>query len=203
MISFLRGKILEKQAPIVLIETNGIGYEVYMPMTCFYKLPEINEEVAVFIEFIVRKDMLLLFGFNDKNERTIFRELVKISGIGPKLALTILSAISAQQFINMINNKQFELLVKVPGIGLKIASRIMIEIKDQFINKIDDSFINKCINSTSILFPLKKTDAEKEAIAGLISLGYKPQEANTMIHNLKKPEANCETLIREALCATI
>ena len=100
MIGRLRGIIIEKQPPLVLIEVGGVGYEVHMPMTCFYELPEAGQEAIVFTHFVVREDAQLLYGFNNKQERTLFKELIKTNGVGPKLALAILSGISAQQFVN-------------------------------------------------------------------------------------------------------
>ena len=100
MIGRLRGIIIEKQPPLVLIEVGGVGYEVHMPMTCFYELPEAGQEAIVFTHFVVREDAQLLYGFNNKQERTLFKELIKTNGVGPKLALAILSGMSAQQFVN-------------------------------------------------------------------------------------------------------
>ncbi|ECM9842826.1 Holliday junction branch migration protein RuvA, partial [Salmonella enterica subsp. enterica serovar Virchow] len=105
MIGRLRGIILEKQPPIVLLETGGVGYEVHMPMTCFYELPEAGQEAIVFTHFVVREDAQLLYGFNNKQERTLFKELIKTNGVGPKLALAILSGMSAQQFVNAVERE--------------------------------------------------------------------------------------------------
>nr|MCL6256303.1 Holliday junction branch migration protein RuvA [Klebsiella pneumoniae] len=117
MIGRLRGIILEKQPPLVLLETAGVGYEVHMPMTCFYELPEAGQEAIVFTHFVVREDAQLLYGFNNKQERTLFKELIKTNGVGPKLALAILSGMSAQQFVNAVEREEVASLVKLPGIG--------------------------------------------------------------------------------------
>lgn len=119
MIGRLRGIILEKQPPLVLLEVGGVGYEVHMPMTCFYELPEQGNEATVFTQFVVREDAQLLYGFNNKQERTLFRELIKTNGVGPKLALAILSGMSAAQFVNAVEREDSVALVKLPGIGKK------------------------------------------------------------------------------------
>ena len=106
MIGRLRGIIIEKQPPLVLIEVGGVGYEVHMPMTCFYELPEAGQEAIVFTHFVVREDAQLLYGFNNKQERTLFKELIKTNGVGPKLALAILSGMSAQQFVNAVEREE-------------------------------------------------------------------------------------------------
>ena len=163
MIGRLRGIILEKQPPLVLLETAGVGYEVHMPMTCFYELPEAGQEAIVFTHFVVREDAQLLYGFNNKQERTLFKELIKTNGVGPKLALAILS-----------------------GKGLH---------GDLFTPAAD-------LVLTSPAGPTAD-DAEQEAVAALVALGYKPQEASRMVSKIARPDANSETLIREALRAAL
>lgn len=132
MIGRLRGIIIEKQPPLVLLETGGVGYEVHMPMTCFYELPEAGQEAIIFTHFVVREDAQLLYGFNNKQERTLFKELIKTNGVGPKLALAILSGMSAQQFVNAVEREELGALVKLPGIGKKTAERLIVEMKDRF-----------------------------------------------------------------------
>ncbi|MDN6229549.1 MAG: Holliday junction branch migration protein RuvA, partial [Enterobacterales bacterium] len=114
MIGRLRGIVLEKQPPEVLLEANGVGYEVHMPMTCFYELPDVGQEAIIFTHFVVREDAQLLYGFNNKQERALFRELIKVNGVGPKLALAILSGMSAQQFVTAIEREEVSTLVKLP-----------------------------------------------------------------------------------------
>ena len=187
VIGRLRGVILEKQPPLVLLETQGVGYEVHMPMTCFYELPELGQEAILFTQFIVREDAQLLYGFNDKQERALFRELIKVNGVGPKLALAILSGMSAQ-----------------PGVGKKTAERLVVEMKDRFKGLNGDLF-----NSVSdITLPQaeearQEADAESEAVSALVALGYKPQEASRLVSKAAKPGADCETLIRDALRAAL
>nr|WP_223281683.1 Holliday junction branch migration protein RuvA [Xenorhabdus griffiniae] len=201
----MRGTVLEKQPPLVLLETHGVGYEVHMPMTCFYELPEIGQEAILFTQFIVREDAQLLYGFNDKQERALFRELIKVNGVGPKLALAILSGMSAQQFVTAIEQEAITSLVKLPGVGKKTAERLVVEMKDRFKGLNGDLFnqssdvnlpaVSKQVNSVA--------EIEAEAAAALVSLGYKPQEASRMVSKVAKPGADCETLIREALRAAL
>ncbi|PPI88856.1 Holliday junction branch migration protein RuvA [Candidatus Pantoea edessiphila] len=201
MISQLKGNILEKYPPIILLEVYDVGYEINMPMTCFYKLPDINSKVIIFTHFIIRKDIQLLFGFNSKQERTLFRELIKVNGVGPKLALSILSSMSAQQFITAIENEEIISLKKLPSVGEKTAKRLVIEMKDVFKKMYKDLFEGDSAFNVNKLNKLQNiTDAESEAIAALISLGYKSKDAKNMITKLgKSNEKNCEILIRTAL----
>ncbi|MGV3344441.1 Holliday junction branch migration protein RuvA [Enterobacteriaceae bacterium LUAb1] len=205
MIGRLRGIIVEKQPPLVVLEAAGVGYEVHMPMTCFYELPEPNQEATIFTHFVVREDAQLLFGFNHKQERILFRELIKVNGVGPKLALAILSGMSAQQFVTAIEKEQITLLVKLPGVGKKTAERLVVEMKDRFKGMHSDLFTTETAFTLTSSSPSADTanDTEGEAVAALIALGYKPQDASRMINKLNKPHADCETLIREALRAAL
>lgn len=206
MIGRIRGIILEKQPPVVLIEAgNGVGYEINMPMTCFYELPDIGQEAIIYTQFIVREDAQLLYGFNQKQERALFRELIKVNGVGPKLALAILSGMSARQFVTAIENESITSLVKLPGVGKKTAERLVVEMKDRFKGLNGDLFENSDIElpeNTSPKAP-KAADIEAEASAALIALGYKPQEAAKMISKVAKLGTDSETLIKEALRAAI
>lgn len=204
MIGRLRGNILEKQPPLVLLEANGVGYEVHMPMTCFYELPELGQEAIVFTHFVVREDAQLLYGFNDKQERALFRELIKVNGVGPKLALAILSGMSAQQFVSAVEREEITALVKLPGVGKKTAERLVVEMKDRFKGLNGDLFNS----SSEISLPAKaaqatEVDTEAEAASALVALGYKPQEASRMVSKIAKPGADSETLIRDALRAAL
>ncbi|MBA5235141.1 Holliday junction branch migration protein RuvA [Pectobacterium aroidearum] len=205
MIGRLRGIILEKQPPQVLIEANGVGYEVHMPMTCFYELPELNQEAIIFTHFVVREDAQLLFGFNDKQERALFRELIKVNGVGPKLALAILSGMSATQFVSAVEREEIGALIKLPGVGKKTAERLVVEMKDRFKGLSGDLF--NPVSDIPLASPAsaenRASDPEAEAAAALVALGYKPQEASRMISKIARPEADCETLIRDALRAAL
>jgi Holliday junction DNA helicase RuvA len=203
MIGRLRGYILEKQPPLVLLEANGVGYEVHMPMTCFYELPELGQEAIVFTQFVVREDAQLLYGFNDKQERALFRELIKVNGVGPKLALAILSGMSAQQFVSAVEREEITTLVKLPGVGKKTAERLVVEMKDRFKGLNGDLFNNSSEITLPTAAQAAEMDAEAEAASALVALGYKPQEASRMVSKIAKPGADCETLIRDALRAAL
>ncbi|WP_033570033.1 Holliday junction branch migration protein RuvA [Dickeya undicola] len=205
MIGRLRGIVLEKQPPLVLIEANGVGYEVHMPMTCFYELPELGQKAVIFTHFVVREDAQLLFGFNNKQERSLFRELIKVNGVGPKLALAILSGMSAQQFVSAVERQEINALVKLPGVGKKTAERLVVEMKDRFkglngdlFNVASDIALPTATGNTE-----PDADPQAEAEAALVALGYKPQEASRMVSKVARPGADCETLIREALRAAL
>ena len=181
-----------------------MGYEVHMPMTCFYELPELGQEAIVFTQFVVREDAQLLYGFNDKQERALFRELIKVNGVGPKLALAILSGMSAQQFVSAVEREEITSLIKLPGVGKKTAERLVVEMKDRFKGLNGDLFNS----SSEITLPATaakaaELDAEAEAASALVALGYKPQEASRMVSKIAKPGADCETLIRDALRAAL
>lgn len=198
MIGRLRGIIIEKQPPRVLIDVGGVGYDVFMPMTCFYELPDNGQELIVLTHFVVREDAQILYGFNHEQERELFRELIKVNGVGPKLALAILSGMSAQQFISAVEQGEIKTLVKLPGVGTKTAERLIVEMKDRV-----KRFGEEQVNSNTIIETdnvRKSTNQiESEAVSALIALGYKPQEASRIINKVSKPEMDCETLIREAL----
>ena len=138
MIGRLRGTVLEKNAPLLLIEAGGVGYEVEAPMSVFYRLPEIGTEATLYTHFVVREDAQLLYGFNDSNEREFFRTLIKVNGVGPKLALTLLSGIDTSDFIRCIHDNDSTTLIKLPGVGKRTAERLIVELKDK-LPKIDSS----------------------------------------------------------------
>ncbi len=205
MIGRLKGVVIEKQPPLVLIEVAGVGYEVYMPMTCFYELPEKDQSATIFTHFVVREDAQLLYGFNHKQERTLFRELIKVNGVGPKLALAILSGMSAQQFVTAVEHQEIAALVKLPGVGKKTAERLVVEMKDRFKGMHGDLFSNE--SEFSLTAPASEqvaaNDTEAEAVSALVALGYKPQEASRMVSKIAKPGASSENLIRDALRASL
>ncbi|OBX00955.1 Holliday junction ATP-dependent DNA helicase RuvA [Gallibacterium genomosp. 1] len=198
MIGHLRGILLEKSPPEILLEVNGIGYEVLLPMTSFYHLPEVNMEASIYTHLVVREDAHLLFGFYHKQDRTLFRELIKTNGVGPKLALAILSAMSVNEFSYAIEHEELSKLVKIPGVGKKTAERLIVELKGKFKSyQHDDFFIEQ--NSTQNKFEIDKISATDDAISALVALGYKPAEAEKMVKRVAKPEWDSEQLIREAL----
>lgn len=202
MIGRLRGIILEKQPPEVLIEANGVGYEVFMPMTCFYELPDNGHEATILTHFVVREDAQLLYGFNNKQERALFRELIKVNGVGPKLALAILSGMSASQFISAVEQGEIKTLIKLPGVGTKTAERLIVEMKDRF-KRLGNELLSAPAIDLSVPQHKNSNDIESEAISALVALGYKPQEASRMISKIARPDVDSETLIKEALKAAL
>ncbi|WP_301003951.1 Holliday junction branch migration protein RuvA [Arsukibacterium sp.] len=131
MIGRLQGVLLEKQAPDILLDVAGVGYEVQLPLTSFYQLPEPGSQATIYTHFVVREDAQLLYGFITSTERSLFRQLIKANGVGPKLALTILSGMTAQQFVHCVLHDEITTLVKLPGVGKKTAERLVIEMRDR------------------------------------------------------------------------
>ncbi|MDF7667859.1 Holliday junction branch migration protein RuvA [Orbaceae bacterium ESL0727] len=199
MIGRLRGIVIEKQPPRVLIEVGGVGYDVFMPMTCFYELPDNGKEVILLTHFIVREDAQILYGFNQEQERELFRELIKVNGVGPKLALAVLSGMSATQFLHAVEFGELTSLIKLPGVGRKTAERLIVEMKDRIKN-----VTSATMESSQSVDAVKSSNQiENEAVSALIALGYKPQEASRIISKVIKPDMNSEALIREALKAAL
>ncbi|AOF52517.1 Holliday junction DNA helicase RuvA [Rodentibacter caecimuris] len=204
MIGRLTGILLEKQPPEILIDVQGVGYELLLPMTSFYDLPELGQETTLFTHLAIREDAHLLFGFAQKTDRTLFRELIKTNGVGPKLALAILSAMSVEQFAYAIEHEELSKLVKIPGVGKKTAERLLVELKGKFKGvKQNEFFIeSKHISSEPAAISYQE-NSENEAVSALIALGYKPADAAKMVKSVIKPELNSEQLIREALKAAL
>ncbi|EKD74741.1 MAG: Holliday junction DNA helicase RuvA [uncultured bacterium] len=191
MIGAIRGKIIEKQPPSLSIETeSGVSYELQASMMTFYRLPSLGETVRLLTHFVVREDIQLLFGFYTQEERALFRTLIKVNGVGPKSALTILSSIEPDAFIQCITNQDSATLVKLPGIGKKTAERLLIEIKDHCAQL----QTAKTIENLSA-----KSSSMNDALSALITLGYKPQEASRALAQVKQEELSTEDLIRFAL----
>lgn len=202
MIGRIRGILVEKLPPFVLVDVMGVGYEIQMPMTSLYQLPETGCEVNIYTHFIVREDAQLLFGFANKDERALFREVIKANGVGPKLALTILSGMSAQQFIVAVNEGDVTSLVKLPGVGKKTAERLLVEMKDRLGNLVfgqEMSFSASLAGGNQTIVESPSTSAKSEAISALIALGYTQVQADKMVKGVYREELSSEELIREAL----
>lgn len=197
MIGRLHGKIIEKSPPEMVLDVNGVGYEILLPMTSFYNLPQLNEETTIFTHLVVREDAHLLFGFAQKQDRTLFRELIKTNGVGPKLALAILSAMSVAQFATAIEQEELVKLTKIPGVGKKTAERLLVELKGKFKGlQQSDFFAEQPIDQ---IIATENNDPADEARDALIALGYKPSDAEKMIKKVNKNGTTAEQLIREAL----
>ncbi|EJE8555850.1 Holliday junction branch migration protein RuvA [Vibrio vulnificus] len=200
MIGRLRGILLEKQPPELLIEVNGIGYEVQMPMSCFYELPNIGEEAIIYTHFVVREDAQLLYGFNTVKERALFREVIKANGVGPKLGLAILSGMTASQFVASVEREDISTLVKLPGVGKKTAERLVVEMKDRLKGWSAGDLFTPFTDAAPVgSGSASSNSAEEEAVSALLALGYKPVQASKVVSQIAKPDMTSEQLIREAL----
>lgn len=190
MIGLLRGILLKKKPPLLILDVNGIGYEIEAPMTTFYVLPDIENEIEIHTHLIIRDDAHLLFGFATEEEKLLFRNLIKINGVGAKMALTILSGIETNEFSICIQNNDIERLTKLPGVGKKTAERLIVEMRDRL-----DS-LPKSIPQTNKDSYANTTD---EAVSALVSLGFKPAEASQHVLAIADENMSSEDLIREAL----
>ena len=201
MIGRLRGTLLEKQPPHLLLECGGVGYEVEAPMSVFYRLPEVGAEVTIYTHFVVREDAQLLYGFSDTRERSLFRTLIKVNGVGPKLGLTILSGIEANDFVRSVHDGDSATLVKLPGIGKKTAERLIVEMKDKLANWQVDASVTDGLSGTPLgeMVAKQVADIEQEAVSALVALGYKPQDASKVIGKVYADGMSSEELIRQAL----
>lgn len=189
MIGRLKGIIADKQAPLVLVDVHGVGYDVEVSMSTFVDLPAVDAPVCLYIHTHAREDALLLYGFASDSERQFFRMLLKVSGIGTRMALAVLSAISASEFAYIIANNDFKTLTKIPGIGSKTAQRMILELGDKFARELK-------------LLPAQQSQdhaAKAEAHAALVSLGYKAAEVDKMLQQTDATDT--ALLIRQALQA--
>ncbi|MCX7125232.1 MAG: Holliday junction branch migration protein RuvA [Gammaproteobacteria bacterium] len=195
MITHISGKLIDKKPPLLVIDVNGIGYEIHAPMSTFYQLPDVGNTITLLTHFVVREDAHLLFGFSQEQERKLFRALIKVNGVGPKLALTILSGMETEHFVHSIQTQNAGSLTNIPGVGKKTAERLMIEMRDSL------SHWEMNINSESILQSdlLNPNQVMQDAISALTALGYKPQEAKNAISKVHQLDHNNEQLIRLAL----
>lgn len=193
MIGRLQGIILEKLPPSVLIDVQGVGYELEASMSTFYQLPECGESIILHTHLVVREDAQLLYGFYSLTERQMFRNLIKISGVGPKLALTILSGMSAEDFSRCIMEADSKALTRLPGVGKKTAERLVIELKDR-LEKDDTATLPGAPRSME-----KAASPVNDAVSALISLGYKAQQASQMVRVLDVEDKSTEDIIRAAL----
>lgn len=193
MIGWLGGHIVDKHQPGKLVlNVNGVGYDVETSLNTFFQLDTLNGSIGLHIHTVVREDALLLYGFLDKQERSLFRALIKVNGVGPKMAIAILSSITPNEFIQCIKQEKAAFLTKLPGIGKKTAERLVVELRDS---------IKQFTESTAdmALKPLSLMRGQDEAVSALEALGYKPQEAQKAVNKLDDGHKSCEQLIREAL----
>lgn len=179
MIGRISGILIEKKAPQLLVDVQGVGYELLVSLTTFFDLPENDDQVTLLTHLVVREDIQQLYGFREASERELFRMLIKISGVGPKMALTILSGMNTKDFFESVRTSDIDRLVELPGVGKKTAERLAIEMKDR-LPVMSSMDINKAGSVEKEKFH-QKLGAQEEAESVLIALGYKPQEATRMI----------------------
>lgn len=196
MIGFIRGKLVVKTPPILVLDVQGVGYEIEAPMTTFYNLPAMDEIVHLHTHLVVREDAHILFGFSTEADRLMFRALIKINGVGPKLALTILSGQSADEFHRCIHDNDTAALIRLPGVGKKTAERLIIEMRDKLPAQSSATSDSSHPNQGG---GLARGGAKQEAISALCALGYKAQDASKMVQNIAQEDKSCEDIIRLAL----
>ena len=196
MIGYLRGKLVAKQPPQLVMDVNGVGYELDAPMSTFYTLPALGSELSLFTHLVVREDAHILFGFGTERERRMFRELLKVSGIGPKLALGLLSGITIDSFWICVEAGDADTLVKVPGVGRKTADRLIVEMRDRA-----KAFGAAQFAAVGGAGPVEIGGAQAEAFSALVALGYKPVEVTRLLKSADASAVTTEELIRQALKA--
>ncbi len=197
MIGRLTGILLEKQPPAILIDVQGVAYELEASMSTFYHLPDCGENIVLHTHMVVREDAQLLFGFHSLSERLMFRNLIRISGVGPKLALTILSGISAEEFTRCIMEADSKALTRLPGVGKKTAERLVVELKDRLEKESGSSGGARLPGAPAGIE--KQANPVNDAVSALISLGYKAQQASQMVRALDVEGKSTEEIIRSAL----
>ena len=196
MIGRLRGELAAKHAPGLLVDVNGVGYELSAPMSTFYTLPEVGQSVTLYTHLAVREDAHTLYGFATLSERRLFRTLIKVSGVGAKLALAILSGMSADEFALCVSDGDTASLTRLPGVGKKTAERLIVEMRDRLADWHEQGG-SAPAGATSAAGRIE--GAVADAVSALVALGYKPQEASRMIRALDTQGLSSEELIRAAL----
>lgn len=196
MIGRLRGVLVVKQPPLLLIDVGGVGYELEAPMSTFYDLPELGKEVLLHTHLAVKEDAHQLYGFGLDSERALFRNLLKVTGIGAKTALSILSGVSVDEFAKLVRSGDVASFVRIPGIGRKTAERIVLELRD----KADDIGAGAGASGPRAAIP---ADPASEASSALTALGYKPAEVSKLVKDAAEPGMSAEAIIRKALSAAL
>lgn len=189
MIGSLRGTLTAKRPPWLMLDVGGVGYEVEAPMSTFYRLPDTGQPLSLVTHLVVREDAHVLFGFFTESERALFRNLLKVSNVGPKIALGVLSGMSVDGFYQCVRDKDLVSLTKIPGVGRKTAERLLLEMADR---------LPESLGADSVTLPTR-SPAEGEAQGALIALGYKPGEVVRMLKDLDGGRLSTEEMIREAL----
>lgn len=197
MIGFLRGTLLDKQPPFVILDVNGVGYELEVPMSTLFQLPETGKLLELHTHLVVREDAQLLYGFYCKRDRQMFRELIRLNGVGPKLALALMSGMSADELIGCVHAEDTARLMKVPGVGKKTADRLLVELKGKF--KDWDAPAGAVALAAGGAPASTGNGAEQDAVSALVSLGFKPAEASRAVRAVFADDLRSEDLIRLAL----
>lgn len=197
MIGRLRGKIIHKQAPDLLLDVGGVGYELLASMTTFIDLPELNSEITLFTHLIVREDAHTLYAFSSEKERALFRLLLKVNGVGPKMALAIVSGMTASEFAAQVHSGDVAGLTRLPGVGKKTAERLIIEMRDRLPETENEPETEATPLSPGI------HQLEDEAVAALLALGYKPAQASKMVSSASDKDLSVEQIVRNALKASL
>ena len=195
MIGFIRGKLVMKTPPHLTVDVGGVGYDIEAPLSTFYTLPAIGSEVRLLTHLVVREDAHILYGFGTQEERALFRNLLKVSQIGPKIALSILSGVSVEGFANLVKLQDPAALTKIPGVGRKTAERVLMEMKDR-LDKLEEASVTGTL-------PMTPSSTEGEAWTALVALGYKPAEVTAMLKPFAGQGGSTEDLIRRALQGTV
>lgn len=198
MIGRLQGKLVYKRPPELLLDVNGVGYEIEAPLSTFGQLPEAGHQTVLYTHLIIREDCQLLFGFSDEEQRSLFRTLIKVSGVGAKMAIALLSSIEPQEFVRCVMDNDSQTLTRLPGIGRKIAERLVIEMRDKLK---DWSYSEAGVTGGDGAMEIDSNDQTNEAVNALVALGYKPQEAKRAVNKAcqKVDGGDSEQLIRAAL----
>jgi Holliday junction DNA helicase RuvA len=196
VIGFLRGRLAAKHPPQLLVDVGGVGYEVEAPMSTFYGLPAVGAEVRLHTHLVVREDAHVLFGFGTERERGLFRELIKVSGVGPRIALAILSGVTVDEFQRCIESGDVASLVRVPGIGRKTAERLVIEMRDRL-----EGLAGTVAGSMAGTPAGTPPSPQAEAFSALVALGYKPAEVTRLLQKVDPSVTATEEMIRHALRA--
>ncbi len=192
MIGRITGRLIEKRPPQIIIDCNGVGYEIEAPMTTIWALPALEEQVSLYTHLAVRDDAHLLYGFLSEAERALFRSLLKVNGVGTKMALAILSGMNADAFAACVHAGDAARLTALPGVGKKTAERLIVEMRDRVA-------LIEGLPVAGAPIPPRFADPIEDAVSGLIALGYKPNEASRFVHELDTQDMQSEDIIREVL----
>ncbi len=194
MIGRLQGEIIEKQPPHLLLDVNGVGYELEAPMSTFYELPDSGASVMLYTHLLVRDDAHILYAFKHVQDRSLFRNLLKVNGVGAKMALAILSGMDVHAFTDCIHNGDADALIRLPGVGRKTAERLILDMRDRLDKNSASDHSNNGANSS-----VRQQRPIEDAVSALISLGYKPNDASRMVSKVDTQDQNSEEIIRSAL----